>query len=119
MATTCPVCGERFSLRQALCEDWQDPERSHGCPHCGTFLVRAPGPDRLGIRVAVLVVLVGMPCCQLLGHGYRSGDETVTLFAAIGTVGWFALMFVDVWSKSNRLVPSGHRRESGVSAGAD
>lgn len=110
MALTCPACSERFSLSEALCDDWRDPERSLGCPHCGTFIVRAPGPDRTAIRVGVLLGFVGVPAVQLFSHGYRGGDEHVMTFAAMVVVGWLALMFVDVWSSSNRMVPSGHRR---------
>lgn len=37
MTTTCTCCQSEFRASQALCEDWNDPQRSFGCPHCGTF----------------------------------------------------------------------------------
>lgn len=44
----CCACGLGFGEREALCEDWSDPERSFICPGCGTYLLRA---DRAGVHV--------------------------------------------------------------------
>ena len=45
MATKCPSCSKKFNARQALCHDWKDPNRSFGCPHCGTFFVKDMAPN--------------------------------------------------------------------------
>lgn len=44
----CCDCGLRFGEREALCEDWNDPDRSFICPGCGAYLLRA---DRAGVHV--------------------------------------------------------------------
>jgi hypothetical protein len=35
---TCPNCQHKFSLQDALCEDWQDENKKLGCPSCKRFL---------------------------------------------------------------------------------
>lgn len=36
----CPECNAPIDLTTALLEDWDDPARRLGCPHCGLWLVR-------------------------------------------------------------------------------
>ncbi len=59
MATTCPECAQKFTARTALCEDWTDPERSFGCPHCGTYFIKDMNPNRKQEWIETLFV-VGM-----------------------------------------------------------
>jgi F0F1-type ATP synthase assembly protein I len=35
---TCPNCQHKFSLQDALCEDWRDENKKLDCPSCKRFL---------------------------------------------------------------------------------
>lgn len=41
MHYTCPQCGGEFDDTTVYCEDWRDPKRNFGCPHCKTFLKKS------------------------------------------------------------------------------
>ncbi len=57
---TCASCGQRFHGSEAHCEDWRDPARSLGCPHCGTYLMPIPDRWRLGRLLAVFVAVLAI-----------------------------------------------------------
>jgi hypothetical protein len=40
MKFQCCSCNDTFDEKDALCEDWSNPERSFICPHCETCLIR-------------------------------------------------------------------------------
>ena len=73
--TRCTSCGSKFSASEALCDDWKDPEKSYGCPACGTFYVKDMRPRWLPAVVGGLAGGgIGTPAVFLLMDGIRSGD---------------------------------------------
>ena len=71
----CTECLHRFSAREALCEDWRDPEKCYGCPHCGTFYVKDPKPRvDAGFVGAVIACGVSMPAFAVLMFGIRHDE---------------------------------------------
>lgn len=107
---TCPECGARFRLSEALCDDWRDPDRSFGCPHCGVFLRPETGQEPAGVRAGVLSGLVGTPAFFLLGHGHARDDTVVMVAASAIMLGVLALLFVELRRRPKTYVPTGDRR---------
>lgn len=88
--TKCIACGTSFKASEAICDDWRDPNRSFGCPKCGTFYVKDMRPRHSES-------LIG----GLLGGGVLG--PTVLLFAdALGsnnvkTMVLTGIIFIAVW----------------------
>ncbi len=110
MAVTCPECTTRFRLSEALCEDWRDPDRALGCPHCGVFLRVERGPERTGLRSAILGGFCGAPAGMLFAHGYVTGDAAVIVLTGVVMFGVFGLWYADNWGRAMHFVPSGYRQ---------
>lgn len=66
----CPSCGNRFTAQQVYCEDWHDPMRNFGCPHCHTFLQRLTRPrlwrEHLAQAHYLAAFMLGVP--YLIAH---------------------------------------------------
>ena len=118
MSLTCPECSVPFRVGDALCDDWRDPARSFGCPHCGAFLTTLPGPARVKLRSGILVGVVAVPAFMLLGRGLVLGDGPVLLLSGLATIGALTLLASDLWGASRRLVRTGHRRPPGQASGS-
>ena len=82
--TICTECGHEFSAGEALCEDWKDPERSYGCPGCGTFFIRDMRP-KLGPAIigGLLGGGIATPAVFLLARGLRASDPTLILMPIV------------------------------------
>ena len=85
MHTTCPSCSERFSRRSALCDDWKDPKRAFGCPHCGTFFYTEKENYELGPLGTTIFTAAFLAPAHLLGsrHELAGTAETIIYFAVI------------------------------------
>jgi len=84
MATRCPECAQKFTAHTALCEDWRDPEKSFGCPHCGTFFVKDMNPGKREQWLPT-VFLVGMvvPAANLAFRYFYEGAPSWVLFYSV------------------------------------
>ena len=76
MKSKCPECGNKFSLQEALCEDWRDPDRSHGCPQCGTYLTKKKMTTsrQLSLINGISFSGIVIPALALIGPSISSGD---------------------------------------------
>jgi len=83
MKTNCENCQHKFSASDALCDDWQDPERAFGCPECGTFFVRDLRPDKKAGVIGAIGGGVGACSAMLLTHGILQADYKVVLWSAM------------------------------------
>ncbi len=84
MATTCPECSKKFTARTALCEDWQNPERSFGCPHCGTFFVKDMNPNRKKEWIETLFIVgIILPSVNIVFRHFFQGIDPVVFVNAL------------------------------------
>lgn len=90
----CPKCSERFSARTALCEDWKNPERSFGCPHCGTFFVRKEENKRKSLINTVLFVGVGLQAFNIFVRHLKDGGDFLTMIYSLVILISLLLIFV-------------------------
>lgn len=88
MAIKCPECSNKFTMREALCEDWADPDKSFGCPHCGTFFVKDMRPsDKKSLIPTIFMVGVFLPVINILFQQfYHGGNSAVTLQASFAAI---------------------------------
>ena len=106
--TSCTSCGHRFSASKALCEDWKDPERSFGCPACGTFFVRDLKPS---LSAPIIGGIVGggiaTPAVMLLAEGVRGADSFAATMASIilGSVAVLAAILARAATPKLRVSP--------------
>jgi len=84
MATKCPECSKKFTARTALCDDWRDPNKAFGCPHCGTFYVKDMNPNKREDWIANLFA-VGMmvPAANIVTRHLIEGNEPYAFVNAI------------------------------------
>jgi hypothetical protein len=84
MATKCPECSNKFKIQETLCDDWRDPNKSFGCPHCGTFFVKDMRPKHKSSLVSSLFMAgIFLPATNILFRQlYHGGDAAVTLHAS-------------------------------------
>lgn len=83
MKMKCPECGGEFNAQTALCEDWRDPNKSLGCPHCGTFFIKKVIKNkRVDLIYTLFTVGVLLPAINLIIHQTR-GVDIYVLFNAL------------------------------------
>jgi ABC-type uncharacterized transport system permease subunit len=125
---TCTRCASPFSVSEALCEDWKDPEKSFGCPRCGTFFIRNMTPTSWQSLVVSLVaslvgILVGVgiatPAITMLAAGVRADDPLVIvmssiILASVVAIAAIAIAFT-IHGSVSALKVSPYRREIGES----
>ena len=83
MRKKCDVCSEDFDTRNALCEDWNDPARSIGCPTCGTFYVQVLDEHRSESWMKNLWVGLGVTVMMNFIYSLMGNDVTVIAFFQI------------------------------------
>lgn len=83
MATKCPECSRKFTLREALCDDWNDPEKSFGCPYCGTFFIKDMTKKSSDLTGGIAAGGIFVPATMIFsGQIFReSGDMTIAIQA--------------------------------------
>ena len=98
MSHKCPGCARTFSAQQALCEDWRDPKKSFGCPHCGHFIYKDLRPNiRQSVAVGIMAGGIATPAVMLLGRGILGGDGLSLLYGAIILISCVAVLLVSLW----------------------
>ncbi len=96
MKTQCPACRKTFSAREALCENWRDPEKSFGCPHCGTFIRKSVKPDYMaGWQAGIMAGGVATPASLMMGIGFSVGDLRLLVFGGIILVSCIGLLVLN------------------------
>ncbi len=70
MIYQCINCHHNFNKRDAICEDWRDPERKFICPKCQTRLKPGASPifhkGSIGYVLLVIGLLIGVPLSMML-----------------------------------------------------
>lgn len=85
----CSNCGHKFSQRTALCDNWKEPDKAHGCPHCGTFFVRQGRLNqKLASRLIWVVFFAGL-FGQWVGRTITGGSQW-----GDGLLLWLALILL-------------------------
>jgi hypothetical protein len=84
MSTKCPECSNRFTLQEALCGDWKDPNKSFGCPHCGTFFVKDMRPNmKISLVSSLFMAGILLPAINILIRNIISiGDNAITAYGS-------------------------------------
>ncbi len=108
MATTCSECGQKFTATTALCEDWKDPERSYGCPHCGTFYVKDLNPNRKKEWIETLFIVgIMLPAAQIVFvHLFQGVDTQVFVYALSILITAFVIVVLKMPTVFSPLVKS-------------
>ncbi len=84
LKTRCTACGNRFSDREALCEDWRDPERSFACPSCNTYFYRdVKSAGKIVLSVGLFSGGVAVPLIFLLNHSLRTADTYAAFLSGV------------------------------------
>ena len=98
MATKCPECSHKFTRREALCVDWKDPEKSFGCPNCGTFFTKGV-PYEASTALAGGIAAGGILCpatfiasSQIINE---NGDVVVAFQAVVIVLSWFVITLLN------------------------
>lgn len=101
MPTKCPECENKFSAQEALCEDWRDPEKAFGCPHCGIFFIKEEKPSSTPLLGVLFGVGMLLPSVNILFRQLKyGGDDIVTFHALTILVSGIAIVFL---SKPHKL----------------
>lgn len=115
MTTKCPECSNRFTLQEALCDDWQDPNKSFGCPHCGTFFVKDMRPKlKTSLVRPLFIVGILLPAINILVRNIMAvGDNAITVYASFIVFFCVVIGFLSTPSKLfGPLKKSPHKRMS-------
>ncbi len=100
MSTKCIECGHKFSLREALCEDWRDPEKSFGCPNCKTFFKKELRPQyRYSIIVGLMSGGVATPAAMLLGDSLNNDNTKGLVLSGCILLSCLIVLSVSSWGK--------------------
>lgn len=101
MSTKCPECNNIFTAQDALCEDWRDPEKAFGCPHCNTFFIKEEKPTATPLVGTLFGVGVFLPCVNILFRQFKYGGDDIITFHALTIL--VASILVVVLSKPHKL----------------
>tara|TARA_B110001452_G_scaffold258799_1_gene254413 strand:+ start:55 stop:414 length:360 start_codon:yes stop_codon:yes gene_type:complete len=112
MSTKCPECGEKFTARKALCDDWNDPNKSFGCPHCGVFFVRKSSPkDRTDLKNGIISGGIMVPASMLIGRYFVNGDILDLFYGVVIFSSCIAIQKIDSVQFGRALVRSAHNKK--------
>jgi hypothetical protein len=82
-------------LREALCEDWRDPNKSFGCPNCSTFYKKEMKPQiRASIIAGIIAGGVATPALGLVFKYFSSVDKSVLFLAGSILFSCLAILIV-------------------------
>lgn len=112
MAIKCEECRNVFSQEDCLCDDYQDPARSVGCPECGVFYMHDESDTGKPHAVKRFVLASGVlvPSGMLLGQGIQLENGPVVFLALIVLFAAIFLVFDPKLSVLKKWKKSGHRR---------
>lgn len=84
MSIKCPECQRKFNYQTALCDDWRDPNKSFGCPHCGTFFVKDMNSTRReNLIPTIFIVGMMLPASNIIFRYFFNGGDPVVLVNTI------------------------------------
>jgi len=109
MAYQCEECGYSVTRRNSLCEDWNDEDRSFGCPECGTFYRRVGKSLKSGNIGGLLGAGVGTPTVILFGYGLQTDDKLVLLLSGVVLLSLLGLLALTSSKIGVTYQPSGYR----------
>ncbi len=113
--TKCKICGTKFKVSEALCDDWRDPLKSFGCPKCGTFYKKEMRPKLAELLIGGLVGAgILTPASQLYIYALRSDDIRTLVLTSIIIVSVFTILAAWHFTLKSELDTSPYRRASGV-----
>ena len=111
MATTCKECSQMFCLEDALCDDWKDPNKSFGCPHCGTFYYKDMRPDyRNSTKSGIFAGGILVPASMTLGVGISTDQLQLVFLGSCIVLSTLVIIFMDSVNLFGPLKKSEHRR---------
>lgn len=114
MADTCTGCGARFAKKDALCDDWRDPARAYGCPHCGMFFHKDMNPTHTHSILAGLFSFGLVFLCSQAAQYFVMQSQW--LWAVLSVLPALGLLGVFIWKRLLRRPPlqaSGYKRQTG------
>lgn len=100
----CPECTSKFTCRQALCDDYANPNKALGCPNCGCFFIKQLDKKRLDeFRMGLVSGGIFVPTAMMIGDGHWL--NYVVLFSTLAIMFSDELPFNKVWVKSSYKSP--------------
>ncbi|WP_445768400.1 hypothetical protein [Rheinheimera sp.] len=109
---TCLECGHKFNDKTALCDDWNDPQKSFGCPHCRTFYLKDRKPSRRqGLKAGIIGGGIMTPSGMMIGRYFQSGDIMFLVFGVIILASVIGVIVLDDKQPADKLVKSPYSRE--------
>lgn len=100
MKTQCPACHKTFGAHEALCENWRDPDKCFGCPHCGTFIRKSVKPDYIaGLQAGIMAGGVAAPAGMIVGIYVSEGDLRMLVFGGIILASCIGLLVLNIWPR--------------------
>jgi len=110
---SCLECDKKFNDKTALCDDWNDPQKSFGCPHCGTFYLKDRKPSRQqGLKAGIIGGGIIAPCGMMIGRYFQGGDIMFLVFGLIILCSVIGIVLLDNKQPAEKLVKSAYQRES-------
>ena len=107
MAKICPECSAKIRPTEALCDDWQDPNKAFGCPNCKTFLVKSPNTGMQDeTKTTIVSAGIFVPAAMLIGQYFRIKDPVTLMLSLIILGAAFMLLFADIWPAKSMLYKS-------------
>ena len=114
MAITCPTCQYNIEISKALCDDWRDPNRSFGCPNCGTFYVKDMNPSKKYVwLIGISVGGIFMPALWVLLEGIKTSDTLLMGYGGLIMLALFPVLAIalsPLMPLRGQLEPSGYQR---------
>ena len=110
--TACSACGTDFKASEALCDDWRDPNKSFGCPNCGTFFVKEMKSNLSGSLIGGLLCGGAItPSVLLFADSLRSGDVKTLVLSSIIGISVFIVLVAQLKATKETLALSPYRRK--------
>ena len=108
-STICDECGHKFSNKDALCHDWQEPDKAFGCPNCHTFYVKEDGKladyTRSGISTAGILT----PASMILGYALSSDQNNLVFLSCAIIISWVIIVAYPSLPFGKKLVRSDYQ----------
>ncbi len=119
MTVVCDECGFEITPRNCLCEDWRDPDKSFGCPQCGTFYrrgVRGVSATAVG---GIISAGIGVPAGMLIGYGLQTDSPYVLLCSTVIILTLFLLLYLTAGAARFGVERSGYQSKAPGADDAD
>ena len=102
----CPECTNSFSLKEALCEDWKNPKKSFGCPHCSTFFEKDMRPIASQSYIAgIFTGGIFVPAFFMATSYFKNGELMYLVYGGIIVVSCLAIWGITVNENRKNTLP--------------